>query len=160
MDEIIIQSGYRVSITTWENDADYYMTQVLDGLCAQDAAFYVDLARQFASVNSLKATDGGANLGNNECSLISLVTLLSQVASRHPSMSTELYERVKDLCGVSFLGGGYEVYEFMHTVLGEAVYYDNDFMRAYESHKIQHIKETVRVPVYTISDNDLKNACS
>jgi len=43
----IIPSGYRISITTWENDGDNYNTKVVYGLNKDFASFIVEFCRLF-----------------------------------------------------------------------------------------------------------------
>lgn len=56
----VIKKGYRVSIKTWENDADNYRTEIIEGLSKEAAQFLVDFSKFFYSKNSRK--DG--NFGN------------------------------------------------------------------------------------------------
>jgi len=51
MDNDNIPAGYQVVITSWENDADHYKDQTFSGLSKEDAAFIIDLAKLFKSVN-------------------------------------------------------------------------------------------------------------
>lgn len=45
----IIPAGYRMSITSWENDADYYKTKILEGLSEDEVRFYAALLPLFKS---------------------------------------------------------------------------------------------------------------
>lgn len=47
-----IKQGYRISVTTWENDADNYNTKTLDGLTREVVEFYVEFAKLHKSKNS------------------------------------------------------------------------------------------------------------
>lgn len=47
MKNTIIKAGYRVTITSWENDADNYNTKIIEGLTLDQAKFYVDFAKLF-----------------------------------------------------------------------------------------------------------------
>ena len=47
-----IPSGYTLSITSWENDADCYKTQVFHGLEADEVRFLIEVARLFKSMNN------------------------------------------------------------------------------------------------------------
>ena len=42
-----IKPGYRLSITSWENDADDYGTKVLEGLSKEKVQLYLDLCTLF-----------------------------------------------------------------------------------------------------------------
>lgn len=40
-----IKAGFRLEVETWENDADNYRTEVLDGLTEAEVKFYVEVAK-------------------------------------------------------------------------------------------------------------------
>jgi hypothetical protein len=40
-----IKAGYRITVTSWENDADNYNTSTTDGLDEQEARYHVDLLK-------------------------------------------------------------------------------------------------------------------
>lgn len=44
-----IRAGYRITVTSWENDADSYNTSTVDGLTKEEAAFHVDLLKLISS---------------------------------------------------------------------------------------------------------------
>ena len=43
----LIPSGYQLYITSWENDADNYKTEILSGLTKEDVQFYVHFLSHF-----------------------------------------------------------------------------------------------------------------
>jgi hypothetical protein len=43
----IIPAGYRLTVTSWENDADNYNTVVLEGLTLEQVTFNVELCKLF-----------------------------------------------------------------------------------------------------------------
>ena len=43
-----IKAGYRITVTSWENDADNYNTQTVDGLSESDAYYHIDLLKLIA----------------------------------------------------------------------------------------------------------------
>jgi hypothetical protein len=51
IDATIIPRGYRLTIDSWENDADNRVKKVLEGLTREDAAFYVDICRLLSYTN-------------------------------------------------------------------------------------------------------------
>lgn len=77
-----IPVGYQLHITTWENDADHYKTEILSGLTKPDVCFYLDLARQFRSVHSEPA-----GLGNSSVSGEILIKVIRDTLTRHPDIS-------------------------------------------------------------------------
>jgi hypothetical protein len=44
----IIKAGYRITVTSWENDADNYNTKTVDGLDEQETKFHIDLLKLIA----------------------------------------------------------------------------------------------------------------
>lgn len=51
MKQTIIPAGYRLTITSWENDADHYKTKVLEGVTKEEAAFLVEFCQLYSSQN-------------------------------------------------------------------------------------------------------------
>lgn len=45
--QTVIPAGYRLTVDTWENDADNHYTQVLEGLSLELTKLYVDLCKLF-----------------------------------------------------------------------------------------------------------------
>ena len=43
----IIPPGYQLHITSWENDADNYKTEILSGLTKEDVRFYIHFLSHF-----------------------------------------------------------------------------------------------------------------
>lgn len=58
----IIPKGYKVSVTTWENDADNYRTESISGLNDIQAQFVIDLCKLHRSRNDHRYA--GPNYGN------------------------------------------------------------------------------------------------
>lgn len=48
---MIINAGYRVHVTSWENDADNYQTKIVDGLSEPEVNFVVKLCKLHYSQN-------------------------------------------------------------------------------------------------------------
>lgn len=46
-----IKAGHRITVTSWENDADNYNTKTVDGLDDQETKFHVDLLKLVAGSN-------------------------------------------------------------------------------------------------------------
>ena len=46
-----IKAGYRITVTSWENDADNYNTETCDGLSEDTARFHIDLLKLIAGSN-------------------------------------------------------------------------------------------------------------
>jgi len=53
-----IKAGYRIHVTTWENDADNYRTESMDGLTEGNVKFIVELLKLFKDKCSNKGYFG------------------------------------------------------------------------------------------------------
>lgn len=60
MSKTIIPAGYRVTVVTWENDADNYRTKVLEGLSESKARYLAEMADMFTRKNCHR----GLNIAN------------------------------------------------------------------------------------------------
>ncbi len=54
----VIPPGYRLTVTSWENDGDNYRTKTVEGLSEGRLRYYVDLIKRFAS-----SSNGGLERG-------------------------------------------------------------------------------------------------
>jgi hypothetical protein len=52
----VIKAGYRVTVTSWENDADSYSTRTIGGLDENKVRFHVDLLKLIAGSNCNDST--------------------------------------------------------------------------------------------------------
>lgn len=60
--QTVIPAGYRVTVESWENDADNYKTSVMEGLTKGEVVFLVDFAKLFYSQNNWKGPKGHGNM--------------------------------------------------------------------------------------------------
>lgn len=60
--ETIIPAGYRVTVDSWENDADAQRTIVKEGLDRDMAKFFVEFARLFYSQNNYRGPKRYGNM--------------------------------------------------------------------------------------------------
>ena len=60
--QTIIPSGYRITIESWENDADNYKTKIMEGLQKPSVEFLVDFAKLFYSKNNWNGPKGHGNM--------------------------------------------------------------------------------------------------
>lgn len=49
MNYTTIKAGYRLTVTSWKNDGDNYMTKMLEGLTKEDVEFHVKFLKLFKS---------------------------------------------------------------------------------------------------------------
>lgn len=126
-----IPTGYQLHITTWENDADDYKTQIISGLSFNEVLFYVDFASKFASVNA-----DVPGLGNSYHDDETLKEVLQPILEEHilgATLETRLYG--KDL----------DIREFVEGVLGSPVGYDDSFCRVFSGYKVLYFDIPVSI---------------
>ena len=58
MTQTIIPAGYRLSVRSWENDADNYQTTVHEGLSKERAEYILEMCMMFRSRNQQKSCFG------------------------------------------------------------------------------------------------------
>ena len=58
--QTVIPAGYRVTITSWENDADNYKDTIHEGLSKERVEYILELCKLFKSGSN----NGGATFGN------------------------------------------------------------------------------------------------
>ena len=90
--QTIISAGYRLTVESWENDADNHNTKVMEGLTFEQCNLFVDLC---------KLMEGDepdvANLYEpDEDELQRLNDALVEVARRHPTFMAELEDGATD----------------------------------------------------------------
>lgn len=89
-----ISAGYRLTVSSWENDGDNYNTKVLDGLSREECAFYVDLCKLLQGSTT---SDRLANLYEpSDAELKMLGAALQGVARNHSTEITQL-ENIDDI---------------------------------------------------------------
>lgn len=131
-----IPKGYQLHVTTWENDADHYKTQVLSGLTKEDVHFYVNLAKRFKSKYS---GDSGPCLGNSGNTDEDLEQAIKNSLLEAPP-SDEVREHVKKVLE------GEDYADFLaDKILGYTDGYDDEhnFCRVFESFKVYYFPEDV-----------------
>ena len=85
----VSQAGYRMTVESWENDADNHNTVVKEGLSKAECMFYVDLCKLFK--HSTNYNDRICNLYEpSEAELARVQNALHAVALRHDQAVTRL----------------------------------------------------------------------
>lgn len=84
-----IPAGYQLHVTTWENDADDYKTEILSGLSEIDVRFYLSLARAFESSNG----HNKVGLGNDSLDVEKFKGILQKSLKEFPLISEDIRNR-------------------------------------------------------------------
>lgn len=83
MKTTIIKAGYRVTISTWENDCDNWNTSIVEGLTRKQAEFLVDLCEHMGSVNSISKKGFGNIYDCSESDIIAFSNFLFDLIEKH-----------------------------------------------------------------------------
>jgi len=137
-----IPAGYRISVTSWENDADNYRTECLEGLSKEVVSFYVDFSKLFTSKNN-RSDKGFGNLYEpNDSERQALTNAFTKVVEKHKDTflalckdwnydETPTDEEYQDIC-----------YELHHELFGGSEYF---YTRVLDSYKVEYTPTEVRL---------------
>lgn len=82
MSQTIIPQGYRIHVTTWENDGDNYKTKTIKGVTKEQIPFILAACELLRSGSN----NGGATFGNlYEESTDDLIEALSELVEQYPN---------------------------------------------------------------------------
>lgn len=141
-------AGYSLTIESWENDADYYKTIVLDGLKSGDVVFYIHLLQHFKP-NSYRRD----YFGGSEYDPKIEVDLIEKTFNLYPPESKELKETITEIiteyrdspdfvdellggrCGEGYFWRTFESYE-IHNIPKECVDVTDHFRLNFEHSKV------------------------
>jgi hypothetical protein len=134
--QTIIPAGYRVTVTSWENDADNYKDTIHEGLSKERVEYILELCNLFKSGSN----NGGKTFGNMHES-----TPLSRVAKAEQAVRAvlEKYRAVLNECELENLEceeGDMEVCEVVNEFIDSSEYY---FFRVYDIAKVEHIPHQI-----------------
>lgn len=141
-----IKAGYQVVFTTWENDADHFKHNSIDGLSAATVRFYLELANLFRSTNNTQCK-GFGNSGCTETgdkyhnsSIEDVQEAIAKVVANHPDADPEVLSAYSD-----------EDFDAVHEslideILGYTVEYTDEeyFCRVFESADVFFYPEPVK----------------
>lgn len=131
-----IPVGFQLHITTWENDADHYNTEIISGLTENDVRFLIDVASAFKSQNNHDAP----GLGNGTVAGDQLQELIREKLFSHPNISDKLkreWSEVKD-------DEDYAYSILVDSLLGSPQEdYDMNFCRVFDSAQVFYFPEEV-----------------
>lgn len=82
----IIKPGYRLSVTSWENDGDHRRTEVRDGLTKEQAMFWVDICKLHYSRNNFENKGFGNLFEPNTGEQSAYAAAVTGVLFKHPAM--------------------------------------------------------------------------
>lgn len=104
-----IKAGYRITVTSWENDADHYNTEIVDGLTEDTVRFHVDLLKLISKSNCNHKQYFGNMYEPGERELAAFEMAVSKVLVKHDRLDDkhEVLDIAMDVIG-NYTGYGDE----------------------------------------------------
>lgn len=134
--QTIIPAGYRVTITSWENDADNYKDTVHEGLSKERVEYILELCKMFKSgSNNGGKTFGNMNEYDGNARFAKAEKAVREVLEKHRAVLNE--------CELANLDGPedeMEVTEIMCEFLDASEFYT---FRVYSKAKVEHIPHQI-----------------
>lgn len=88
--QTVIPAGYRITVESWENDADNYKTEIMEGLQKTSVEFLVDFAKLFYSKNNWNGPKGHGNMNEPRAKeLNDFRESYMQIVTKHITKDTE-----------------------------------------------------------------------
>jgi len=141
MTQTIIPAGYRVTITSWENDGDHYENTVHEGLTKERVEYILELCNLFKSDSST----GGKTFGNlyepDRTERAEAESAITVVMEKHKPVLTK-YE-LKQLTAVAVPNEPYsgpEYGDIVRELVGYSEYYT---YRVYDGAKVEFIPNEI-----------------
>ena len=150
MTQTIIPAGYRLSVTSWENDADNHQTAVLEGLSKERVEYLLELCKLFYSGSN----NGGTTFGNmyegSADERAGACIAIAQVMEQHRDALTEdefemLSEVVLDEEDVEYDEDTIANFG-LDEIVGELLSYSECYTyRVYSNAKVEYIPHEIRM---------------
>lgn len=144
MKQTIIPAGYRVTIESWENDADNYKTKIVEGLQKPSVEFLIDFAKLFHSRNNWNGPKGHGNMYDPHANeLNNFREAYVEVIKKHIAKDTE-----QTLLQYFWDEDNNKLYDDQHDGVMELAYElglsGGDFYtRVFESAKVEYIPNEI-----------------
>lgn len=130
-----IPAGYQLHVTTWENDADAYNTEIFSGLTETDVKFLLSIAKKFVSKNNSRN-----GLGNGGVPSKKLLKVVNDALKKFPDVS----QKIRD----DFTVDEDTVWEAITEILGYPVseYYweEENFCRVFDRYEVFLIETPIK----------------
>jgi hypothetical protein len=141
--KVSIPKGYRLTITTWENDANNYSTKTLVGLTEEHTKLYTSLAKMAYSGNRVEGCFGNMYEPNTE--------LLENYSNALNILGLNYKDLINKYCGGAIHESGYG------EVLNDEFMYDlglrgrDYYLRVTESFTVEYYPEDVYAQDVTVA---------
>ena len=88
-----IKSGYRITVTSWENDADNYRTETIDGLDEHEVRFHVDLLKLIMGSRCNDKTVFGNMYEPRDSEVDLFEEAVTKVLTKHDELDSKYHAR-------------------------------------------------------------------
>ena len=122
-----IKKGYRMTIISWENDADNYRREVLEGLSEDEVKFYLELCKLHVSKNGRAGGFGNAYE-------------YESISGKHEEAMLTLAQKYQEV--LKFIEPNYDMMmDYLYMCLGDGEFYT----RVFESVKIEYVPHDIHI---------------
>ena len=136
----IIKAGYRVSVKTWENDADNYNNGLVEGLTKDEAKFVVDFIKLFSSQNDHRNRGIGNMYDPDKDERLSAEEKVKAVVDSHKDMLVASEALAAFIYEGEFNDDGWRDFAYNMTLAGGEFY-----TRVMDSYKVEFIPQDVEL---------------
>lgn len=84
-----IKAGYRITVTSWENDADNYNTEIIDGLDESTTQYHVDLLKLLKGSHCNDKTVFGNLYEPRDSEIAAFQNAVTKVLDKHGKLEVE-----------------------------------------------------------------------
>jgi hypothetical protein len=143
MTQTIIPAGYRLSITSWENDADAYHTEIVEGISKERVEFILELCRLFRSKNQKPGCFGNMYddySNRSDPKRKQAYEAIAVVMEKHRPVLTEC-----ELANLDAVASEEDEPEFAEIVSNFLHYGENFVFRVYDGAKVEYIPHEIRM---------------
>lgn len=142
----MIPAGYQLQITSWENDADCYKTQVFSGLTKEDCQFLIELGKLFRSDYRVKKGEKafGGSCGREIAFDVVMDAYDAVIAKHKDKITPSLLEQFQVERGED---DEYHYGDCIAELVGypeEEYYHEIQYFRVFDSYKVYLYPEAIR----------------
>ena len=154
MTNTVIPAGYRLTVHSWENDADNRQTHILAGLSIGELLFYLDFCKLLRSADDdFEQRTFGNMYDPSESEIDEFIAAIREITSKHIAAGNIVANDSHTGYMVSALNeelAGDDNAYFANSVsdtMSEFMGYssDNFFTRVFDSHIVEYLPEPIEI---------------
>ena len=134
-----IPAGYQIQVTSWENDADNYNTEIISGLDLQTAQFFIELGQLFAKSHHEKGGIAGNSYEEGDVKWDLLIPAFRALLDKYPGVLDTYWETDSPVAEQNEDDIRYSISEAASEVLS----YGEFYFRKFDSYKAFYFPEPV-----------------